>query len=72
VEWAGGTAPTSRELFPDVPKELMHDHDHGHALHDHHHDDHDHPHGHRHTHTHQKDEVLRSGEGRQVVVTARP
>src|SRR6185503_9659436 len=40
VEWAGGRAPTSRELFPDVPKELMHDHDHGH----------------RHTHTHQKDE----------------
>ena len=44
VEWAGGRAPTSRELFPDVPKELMHDHDHGHALH-------------KHTHTHQKDEV---------------
>jgi AAA+ superfamily predicted ATPase len=43
VEWAGGTAPTSRELFPDVPKELMHDHDHGHSLH-------------RHTHTHQHDE----------------
>jgi len=57
VEWAGGQAPTSRELFPDVPKELMHDHDHGHALHDHHHDDHDHAQGHRHTHTHQKDEV---------------
>src|SRR5262247_3413854 len=56
VEWAGGRAPTSRELFPDVPKELMHDHDHGHALHEHHHD-HDHTHGHRHTHTHQKDEV---------------
>src|SRR5512141_1380 len=31
VEWAGGAAPTSREMFPDVPKELMHDHDHGHA-----------------------------------------
>jgi len=45
VEWAGGRAPTSRELFPDVPKELMHDHDHDHA------------HGHRHTHTHQKDDV---------------
>jgi AAA+ superfamily predicted ATPase len=44
VEWAGGRAPTSRELFPDVPKELMHDHDHGHE------------HGHRHTHTHQKDD----------------
>jgi len=57
VEWAGGRAPTSRELFPDVPKELMHDHDHGHALHDHHHHDHehDHGHGHRHTHTHQKE-----------------
>jgi len=58
VEWAGGRAPTSRELFPDVPKELMHDHDHGHALHDHHHHHHDHDqaHGHRHTHTQQKDE----------------
>jgi AAA+ superfamily predicted ATPase len=43
VEWAGGTALTSREMFPDVPKELMHDHDHGHGPH-------------RHTHTHQKDE----------------
>src|SRR5205814_8993059 len=52
VEWAGGRALTSREMFPDVPKELMHDHDHGHGLHDH-----DHVHGHRHTHTHQKDEV---------------
>ncbi len=40
VEWAGGVAPTARELFPDVPKELMHDHDHGHV----------HP-----THTHQHD-----------------
>ena len=52
VEWAGGPAPTSRELFPDVPKSLMHDHDHGH-------DPHDHPHGHghhRHTHTHQHDD----------------
>jgi len=58
VEWAGGQAPMSRELFPDVPKELMHDHDHGHALHDHHHHHHDHDqaHGHRHTHTQQKDE----------------
>ena len=45
VEWAGGVAPTSRELFPDVPKELMHDHDHGHG------------HGpHKHTHTHQHDD----------------
>jgi len=52
VEWAGGRALTSREMFPDVPKELMHDHDHGHAVHDH---DHDHDHTHRHTHTHQKE-----------------
>jgi AAA+ superfamily predicted ATPase len=43
VEWAGGRAPTSREMFPDVPKDLMHDHDHGHAPH-------------RHTHTHQHDD----------------
>jgi len=61
VEWAGGRAPTSREMFPDVPKELMHDHDHGHAVdhdHPHHHDHgHDHAHSHRHTQTHQKDEV---------------
>ncbi len=62
VEWAGGRAPTSRELFPDVPNELMHDHDHGH-------DPHHHPgsgvrdpgsgthaHPHRHTHTHQRDD----------------
>jgi AAA+ superfamily predicted ATPase len=57
VEWAGGAAPTSRELFPDVPKELMHDDDHGHALptHDHGHSAHDHGHVHRHTHTHPKD-----------------
>jgi AAA+ superfamily predicted ATPase len=53
VEWAGGRAPTSRELFPDVPKELMHDHDHGHSVHEHHH--HDHDHGHRHTQTHQNE-----------------
>jgi AAA+ superfamily predicted ATPase len=46
VEWVGGTAPTSRELFPDVPKDLMHDHDHGHG----------HAHGHPHTHTHQHDD----------------
>ncbi len=48
VEWAGGAAPTSRELFPDVPKALMHDHDHGHGphkhTHTHHHDDDDHSH----------------------------
>jgi pachytene checkpoint protein 2 len=46
VEWVGGAAPTSREMFPDVPKELMHDHDHGHGphkhTHTHQHDDHDH------------------------------
>lgn len=28
VEWAGGRAPTSREMFPDVTPDLMHDHDH--------------------------------------------
>jgi len=43
VEWAGGVAPSARELFPDVPKDLMHDHDHGHPPH-------------RHTHTHQHDD----------------
>ena len=43
VEWAGGAAPTSRELFPDVPPDLKHDHDHGHGPH-------------RHTHTHQHDD----------------
>jgi hypothetical protein len=43
VEWAGGRAPTAREMFPDVPKNLMHDHDHGHGPH-------------RHTHTHQHDD----------------
>jgi pachytene checkpoint protein 2 len=47
VEWVGGIAPTAREMFPDVPKELMHDHDHGHGhahphpTHTHHHDDDD-------------------------------
>jgi pachytene checkpoint protein 2 len=45
VEWVGGIGPTAREMFPDVPKELMHDHDHGHAhphpTHTHHHDDDD-------------------------------
>jgi pachytene checkpoint protein 2 len=44
VEWAGGAAPTARQMFPDVPKELMHDHDHGHAPH-------------KHTHTHQHDDT---------------
>src|SRR5258706_851496 len=44
VEWVGGPAPGARELFPDVPPELMHDHDHGHGPHTHpthtrHHDD---------------------------------
>jgi SpoVK/Ycf46/Vps4 family AAA+-type ATPase len=28
VEWAGGAAPSSNELFPDVPRALMHHHDH--------------------------------------------
>ncbi len=48
VEWAGAAAPSARELFPDVPKELMHDHDHGHAhpTHTHQHDDDD---GHKHS-----------------------
>jgi SpoVK/Ycf46/Vps4 family AAA+-type ATPase len=46
VEWAGGPAPAARELFPDVPKSLMHDHDHGHGphphtIHTHQHDDED-------------------------------
>jgi SpoVK/Ycf46/Vps4 family AAA+-type ATPase len=36
VEWSGGAAPSSRELFPDVPGELKHDHDHGHG-HEHQH-----------------------------------
>ena len=48
VEWAGGAAPTSRQMFPDVPKELMHDHDHGHA-----------PHRPTHTHQHDDDEKTR-------------
>lgn len=43
VEWAGAPALTSREMFPDVPKDLMHDHDHGHPPH-------------KHTHTHQHDD----------------
>jgi len=51
VEWAGGTALTSRQMFPDVPKELMHDHDHGHDVHDHSHG----PHKHTHTHHHDED-----------------
>jgi len=61
VEWAGGSALTSREMFPDVPRELMHDLDHGHAIDDHDHGVHDHGFGpHRHTHTHQHDKVPRS------------
>jgi AAA+ superfamily predicted ATPase len=53
VEWAGGAAPTARELFPDVPKELMHDHDHGHLS--------ESPNklgtpAHRHVHTHQHED----------------
>jgi hypothetical protein len=48
VEWAGAPAPTSREMFPDVPKELMHDHDHGHG----HSHGHDHEPGHAHGHPH--------------------
>ncbi len=36
VEWAGDAAPSSKELFPDVPEHLKHHHDHG--------DDHDHHH----------------------------
>ena len=47
VEWAGGAAPTARQMFPDVPQELMHDHDHGHAPH-------------KHTHTHQHDDTPHS------------
>jgi SpoVK/Ycf46/Vps4 family AAA+-type ATPase len=31
VEWIGAAAPSSRQLFPDVPRQLMHDHDHGHV-----------------------------------------
>jgi AAA+ superfamily predicted ATPase len=46
VEWVGGTAPAARELFPDVPKELMHNHDHGHDV------DHGHSHHHGRVHDH--------------------
>jgi AAA+ superfamily predicted ATPase len=49
VEWAGGAAPTAREMFPDVPKALMHDHDHGHG-----------PHPHTHTHQHDDEKKSRS------------
>ncbi|MGZ5032209.1 MAG: AAA family ATPase [Usitatibacter sp.] len=44
VEWVGGAALSAREMFPDVPKNLMHDHDHGHG-----------PHRHTHTHQHEDD-----------------
>ncbi len=44
VEWAGPPAPAARELFPDVPKSLMHDHDHGHEHRAHAHPTHTHPH----------------------------
>ncbi len=66
VEWVGEAAPAARELFPDVPKELMHDHDHGHDVDDGHmqHDHgHEHSHGpHRPTHAraHPHDETTRS------------
>src|SRR5881396_3194700 len=30
VEWVGEAAPSSKELFPDLPEHLEHDHDHGH------------------------------------------
>src|SRR6476660_2184164 len=36
VEWSGGAAPSSKELFPDVPDELKHGHDHGHGHEPHH------------------------------------
>jgi len=43
VEWVGAPAPTARQLFPDVPVELMHDHDPEHGRHSHHGDpDHTH------------------------------
>jgi len=35
VEWSGAAAPSSKELFPDVPRELKQGHDHGHG-HEHH------------------------------------
>jgi SpoVK/Ycf46/Vps4 family AAA+-type ATPase len=57
VEWAGAAAPTARELFPDIPKELMHDDDHGHAPTSRGPPAHEHGHGpHKHTHTHQHDD----------------
>ena len=50
VEWVGEAAPRARELFPDVPKELMHDHDHGHDVDREHGHDHAYEHGHDHAH----------------------
>ncbi len=52
VEFAGPPALAAREMFPDVPKDLMHDHDHGHGP----------AHGHSHppTHTHQNDDDAQS------------
>ena len=32
VEWTGGPALEARQMFPDVPPELMHDHGHGHLM----------------------------------------
>ncbi|MGE3840197.1 MAG: AAA family ATPase [Vicinamibacterales bacterium] len=56
VEWVGGVAPTASELFPDVPKEFMHDHDHGHGTHHHDHGDHHHGHPHdSHAHPHDRE-----------------
>jgi SpoVK/Ycf46/Vps4 family AAA+-type ATPase len=52
VEWVGGAAPAARELFPDVPQELMHDHDHGHDTDHGHSHSHSHPHDHAHPHAH--------------------
>lgn len=49
VEWAGAPALGAREMFPDVPKNLMHDHDHGHG-----------PHKHTHTHQHDDDDSSHS------------
>ena len=37
VEWSGGAAPSSKELFPEVTQDLKHDHDHGHGEEHHHH-----------------------------------
>ena len=66
VEWTGGPALEARQMFPDVPRELMHDHDHGHRMpgddhshaapnYDHTHDTPQHDHSHHapaHDHSH--------------------